>query len=215
MRKLWIALLLVVAVSLSGRAQKVVQKSLEVHEKSVEMKFQFADTITIEAWNQNRLELEVYVNIGDNRYNDYYDLKVREKGSKLTLEEVVDFGTIQKLNGNNQSMRNELGYKLKVPANLDFSLNTISGQVVLKGLIGPMKINSISGFIDYSVPVACKAQLELASVTGNLYSDLKFDEKAEKEMQWVGLKRRLSLNGGTQIINLKTVSGDIYLRKSK
>lgn len=215
MRKFWTVLFLFAGVTLSGQAQKVVKKSMEVQEKSVDMKFQFADTITIEAWNQNRLELEVSVNIGDNRYNDYYDLKVKEKGNKLTLEEVVDFGTIQKLNGNNQSMRNELGYKLKVPANLDFSLNTISGQVVLKGLIGPMKINSISGFIDYSVPANCKAQIDLNSVTGNLYSDLKFDEKAEKEMQWVGLKRRLSLNGGTQVINLKTVSGDIYLRKGK
>lgn len=32
-------------------------------------------------------------------------------------------------------------------------------------------------------------------------------------MTWVGTKRALSLNGGTLPVELKTISGDIFLRK--
>jgi len=55
----------------------------------------------------------------------------------------------------------------------------------------------------------------LSTVTGDVYSDVKFDKSASKEISWVGTKRDLTLNGGTLPVKLETVSGDIYLRKSK
>jgi hypothetical protein len=215
MKRLLVLLPLVVALGFCAHSQKLVQKNLELRGKSVEMKLTFADTITVEAWGNNRIELQVSVNIEENRYNDYYELKVKDQGSNLVLEELVDFKAIHKQRGENQSLRTEIVYKLRVPSNLEFSLNTISGKVVLKGILGKMTVHAISGFIDYTVPSNCKAQLNLSTVSGNLYSDLKFDEKPGKDISWVGTKQKLSLNGGTMDIALKTVSGDIYLRKGR
>jgi DUF4097 and DUF4098 domain-containing protein YvlB len=102
-----------------------------------------------------------------------------------------------------------------VPANLEFSLKTISGQIEIEGTLGKMDVNSISGFIDYTIPQASKARIDLSTISGNVYSNLNFDEKATKEISWVGTKRNLTLNGGDVAVALKTISGDIYLRKSR
>ena len=71
-------------LTLYAHSQKLVTKSLDAQGKKVEMKFNFADTIAIEVWTKNSIELEVSVNIDGNRYNDYYELKVNNLGSNLT-----------------------------------------------------------------------------------------------------------------------------------
>jgi len=133
------------------------------------------------------------------------------------LNEKIDFDAIKKIKGNknNGNFETEIIYTLKVPSNLEFNVKTIAGQIVLIGLQGKMTVNSISGFIDYSVPASMKARINLSTISGDVYSDVKFDNKTSKEMNCVGTKRELILNGGTLPIELKTISGNIYLRKSK
>jgi len=210
------AILIVAAIGVSF-SQKVITKKLDVQGKKVEMKFDFAENIRVEAWDKNTVELEVTVNIDDNRYNDYYTLNVNEHAGSTDLIEKVDFEGIKKLKAQKDccNFETKINYKLKVPANLEFNLKTISGKIELVGSVGKMSINSISGFIDYTIPAALKARINLSTVTGDVYSDVKFDKSASKEISWVGTKRDLTLNGGTLPVELKTVSGDIYLRKSK
>lgn len=216
MKRLTILLALVVGMSVIARSQKVIQKNLEAKGKTVEMKFDFADTIFIEAWNNSTLALEVSVNIDENRFNDDYTLNVSEKTESVKLEEKVDFKAIQKKKGkDNCNINSHITYTLKVPADLAFNLKTISGQVEIKGTTGKMDVNSISGFIDYAAPSACKAKISISTITGNVYSNLKFDDQKakDKEMKWVGSDYNLTLNGGGPEIALKTISGDIFLRK--
>ena len=210
------AILIVAAIAVSW-SQKVITKKLDVQGKKVEMKFDFAENIRVEAWDKNTVELEVTVNIDDNRYNDYYTLNVNEHAGSADLIEKVDFDGIKKVKGQKDccNFETKINYKLKVPANLEFNLKTISGKIELIGSVGKMSINSISGFIDYTIPAALKARINLSTVTGDVYSDVKFDNKPSKEMSWVGTKRDLTLNGGTLPVKLETVSGNIYLRKSK
>jgi len=211
---LLIAALILGSASLSW-SQKVIRKTLDVQDKKAEMKFDFADTIHIEAWNKSAIELEVTVNIDENRYNDYYSLNIGENQGTVELKEKVDFEGIKKVKGTKNlcNFDSEINYTLKVPANLEFSLKTISGKIVLIGSQGRMSLNSISGFIDYSIPAASMARINLSTVTGDVYSNVKFDTTPSAKMNWVGTKRDLSLNGGTTPVELKTVSGDIYLRK--
>ena len=213
MKRLIILLPFLMGLTFYAHAQKQVQKSLNVQGKKVEMKFNFADTISIEAWDKNTIELQVTVNIDENRYNEYYDLKVKEEGNLCQLTEDVNFKEIQKKKGDKCNFNTDIIYKLKVPSKLEFNLNTISGMIVLKGSLGRMTVNSISGFIDYAVPPTHQARIDLSTISGNVYSDLKFDEKSAKDISWVGTKRNLTLNGGNVAVALKTISGDIFLRK--
>lgn len=214
MKKLFVLLAIVVGMQVAAFSQKVIQKNLEAKGKNVEMKFDFADTIFIEAWNKSTLALEVSVNIDENQFNDNYSLNVNENSGNVKLEEVVDFKAIQKKKAKeNCNINSHIIYTLKVPADLAFNLKTISGQVEIKGTTGKMDVNSISGFIDYAAPSACKAKIKISTITGNVYSNLKFDEQKDKEMKWVGSDYNLVLNGGGPEMALKTISGDIFLRK--
>ena len=215
MKKLLLIVALVLGTISFTWSQKVITKTLDVQGKKAELKFDFADTIYVEAWNKNLIELEVTVNIDENRYNEYYSLNVDESQGKVDLNEKVDFEGIKKVKGmkNNCNFDSGINYKLKVPASLEFSLKTISGKIILVGAQGKMDLNSISGFIDYSIPSASKARINLSTVTGDVYSNVKFDNPGSEKMEWVGTKRDLSLNGGITPVKLNTVSGDIFLRK--
>lgn len=217
MKNYILAAILMVATLGTAFSQKVITKKVDATGKKMEMKFDFADSIRIEAWNKNTVELEVSVNIDNNRFNEYYKLNENSFSGDIDLVEKIDFEGIKKVKGigNNCNFDKMIRYKLKVPANLEFSLKTISGQVILEGSLGKMSVNSISGFIDYTIPASMKTRINLSTITGDVYSNLKFDNKPEKEAQWVGTKRNLILNGGTQPIKLETISGNIYLRKSK
>lgn len=217
MKKYILTAILIVASIVTSFSQKVITKKLDVQGKKMEMKFDFADSIRIEAWNKNTVELEVSVNIDNNRFNDYYKLNENNFSGDIDWVEKIDFEAIKKIkgSGNNCNFDKMIRYKLKVPSNLEFSLKTIAGQIILEGSLGKMSVNSISGFIDYAVPASMKARINLSTVTGDVYSNLKFDNKPSKEMSWVGTKRDLTLNSGSLPIKLETVSGNIYLRKSK
>ena len=215
MKKLIIVMTLLGAGISYAPAQKVITKNLAIEGQNVEMKFDFADTVIVEAWNKSTITLEVTVNIDDNQYNDYYELETSTSGEQAKLVEHIDFKEIKKLTGEEhlQNFNMEINYKLKVPADLEFSLKTISGKIELVGETGKLAVNSVSGYIDYSIPPKHKASIDLVTVTGNVYSNVNFDRKPSGKISCVGTKQKLSLNGGNIPVELKTVSGDIFIRK--
>ncbi len=213
-RLLLISAIILGAVTLAF-SQKIIDKQIEVDGKRTEMKLSFADNIKIEVWNNNYIGFHATANIDDNMYNDFYNLNINEKSDKIEIVEDVDFDGIKKKTGEKNlcNFNTEINYTIKVPKNLNFSVNTISGEVELIGCEGEMTVNSVSGFIDYSIPEKLKAKIDLSTVTGDVYSNVKFDDADSKEISWVGTKRELTLNGGNTDVELKTVSGDIFLRK--
>ncbi|NQU86418.1 MAG: DUF4097 family beta strand repeat protein [Mariniphaga sp.] len=215
MKKYILVLAIIFGAVIFAHSQKVINKSIEVNGQGVKMELDFADNISIEAWNKNAIELQVTVDIDDNTYNDYYSLEVNKKSGKIEIIEEVDFEGIKEKTGKKKfyNFNTDLVYTLKVPKNLEFELNTISGEIEIKGCQGEMDINTVSGYIDYAIPQAHNAKIDLSTVTGDVYTDVKFDNKLPKEISWVGTNHELSLNGGDIDVDLKTVSGDIYLRK--
>lgn len=198
-----------------GFSQKVIDKKIEVDGKKAELKLDFADNIKIEAWDKNYIEFHAQANIEDNQYNEFYELNVNEQSGKTEVVEKIDFEGIKKQREEKDlcNFDMDIEYSVKIPKNLNFSVNTISGEIELIACEGTMNVNSVSGFIDYSIPEALKAKIDLSTVTGDVYSNVSFDDKNTDEFSWVGTNRKLTLNGGNKDIKLKTVSGDIYLRK--
>lgn len=215
MKKSILILALVLGITTISFSQKTIEEKIETNGQETTMKFSFADDIILEAWNNNYIELKVIVNINYNKYNEHYKLDIDKNGGTVNIVEHVDFDKIKKLKGDNDhcNFNTDLNYSLKVPKNQKIKLETISGEVELIGCQGEMAIKSISGFIDYSVPQNHEAKINLSTVTGDVYSNVKFDENENKKISWVGTKEVLSLNGGNTGVKLETVSGDIYLRK--
>lgn len=215
MRKLCLVAVLLLATAFAASSQKIIDEKIEVGGQKAKMKLSFADDIKVEAWDNDYIEFHVSANIDTNRYNDYYTLEVNKNAGKIEVVEKVDFEGIRKKKGTKNlcNFETEIYYTLKVPKNLNFEVETISGEVELVGCEGEMAINSVSGFIDYSISEKHQAKIGLSTVTGDVYSNVKFDNPVSRDLTWVGTKRKLTLNGGTRDVELKTVSGDIFLRK--
>ncbi len=122
-------------------------------------------------------------------------------------------------------MQNEIEAKSQVG---DLVFEDVTGPIVAHTLsadlevifsslnqASPSSITSTSGDIDVSIPSSTEGVFKMATVSGGVYTDLDFDlgEDADKR-RLVGQSATGTLNGGGVQVSLKTISGDIYVRKS-
>jgi hypothetical protein len=108
--------------------------------------------------------------------------------------------------------------------------NTVNGDIIVKFKSidpkAPMGFTSVNGKIDVLFPADIKANVKLKSDRGEMYSDFdiavdKTQPKVEKNTEehyysvkiedWVYGK----INGGGPEMLMKTMQGDIYIRKAK
>lgn len=112
----------------------------------------------------------------------------------------------------------------------DLKLVNVSGPVVANSVSGdvtisftgmrqePSSISLVSGDLDITMPAASKANLALRSISGEIYTDFDLNlGKGPGNMSRVG-GQTISGNingGGAATLSLKTISGDIFVRKAK
>ena len=97
--------------------------------------------------------------------------------------------------------------------------NTVSGDVTVRFTPlrqGPSSISTVSGDVDISLPTSTKATMHMRSISGEVYTDFDMNTGKQNDMQHIGGQVvDGSINGGGNVLSLKTVSGDIYVRKAK
>ena len=106
-----------------------------------------------------------------------------------------------------------------------FAINSISGNVEVEfssiSQEASTSLASISGLIDVTVPSGDKATFTINSMQGNIYNNLnlKSAKEVEPDKRANNMKvirhetGEFTLNGGGQKVLLKTITGNIYLRK--
>ncbi len=156
--------------------------------------------------------------------SDGGDFSVRVPNQIRVMIEEVNWG------GGDISISNHNG-EIEVKSNTgDIDLQNITGPVIASSTSGdvdivfsnvstsnPTSISLVSGYIDVTMPASTKANLHLSSVSGEIYTNMDIALKGNKEdMMRLGGGRKIegALNGGGVEMQLKSVSGDIYLRKS-
>ena len=114
----------------------------------------------------------------------------------------------------------------------DVELRNITGPVVLNTLSsdieasfssisskGPTSISSTSGDIDLTIPSSSKADFDLKSISGEIYTNIEFqlsdeDKNGLKKMMG-GTSVNASLNGGGVSFEVNAISGDVFIRKAE
>ncbi|NOU58325.1 DUF4097 family beta strand repeat-containing protein [Marinifilum caeruleilacunae] len=217
--------------SMFAHGQKIVEKSVKMSgEKKVSLEFKFADDIKISTWDKNEVYVKASVNINNNEDNDAFRFHVNSYSKGIEIESEIENmkdlhkttiiqrdedkdGKMETITTNSIDM--DLFFEVKLPRNARLSINTISGDITIVGLQNEMEIETISGFIDLSLPTKQQADLVLNTITGEMYSDFEFNTKHEGKLKhYYNGKFTTSLNGGGEEIFLKTISGDIFLRKN-
>jgi hypothetical protein len=108
-----------------------------------------------------------------------------------------------------------------------FTINTISGDLEVSfdkiNQSEPTSLASVNGIIDVTIPGSDKANIEISTINGNVYNNLDLKgvaKEKEKDRHAYGMDairmqggNSYTLNGGGQKVYLKSISGNIYLRK--
>ncbi|MDQ2177851.1 hypothetical protein [Marinifilum sp. D714] len=232
MKKSIYVTLLFMMTTVFAYGQKIVEKSVKISsEEKVSLEFKFADDIKISTWDKNEVYVKASVNINENEDNDAFRFNVNSFSKGIEIESEIENmedlhrttiikreqskdGKTETITTNSIDM--ELFFEVKLPRNTRLSINTISGNISIVGLQSKMEIETISGFIDLSLPSKQQADLVLNTITGEMYTDFELNTKNKGELKhYRNGKFSTSLNGGGEEIFLKTISGDIFLRKDK
>jgi len=193
------------------KAQQIIEKHIDFSGKNaLSLNIQIADSIKIQTWNKNEVYVKASVNINENKDNDAYVTSFDNIGNSVVVNAKFKENYFKgKNNCCNQSI---VYWEVFMPEKTRFSVETINADVTITGLTKEMKVKSISGYIDLSVPAGKQADLDFSTISGRMYSNLNLTP--EKRHSGIPLKISEKLNNGGDPINLETISGDIFFRKS-
>ena len=97
--------------------------------------------------------------------------------------------------------------------------NTISGDIQIKFNVAPTQpsaVSSVSGDVDVSLPAPSRLSLSMRSISGEIYTDFDLNLGGGSGLKHVGGQTvEGRANGGGTAFSLKTISGDIFVRKTK
>jgi len=98
-------------------------------------------------------------------------------------------------------------------------LSTISGNINIAFTTlakdRPISLASVSGEIDVTVPATTGVDVEMETISGEVYSDFDFSTDDKKMKRIGGNTIKTQLNGGGASLKITNVSGNIYFRKGK
>jgi DUF4097 and DUF4098 domain-containing protein YvlB len=173
---------------------------------------------------------EVKINAGMSRKLLGITVKVPQTGGKLRL------GTIE----NGEVTVNNVSGEMEVNnINGGITLTRVSGSVVASTISGnlivdfktvdpkaPMAFSSLAGKIDVTLPADTRANIKARSDNGQIFTDFdlavdktepKIDKKTENHLYRITIEDWVlgKINGGGPEMMMKTMQGNIYIRKAK
>ena len=234
-----ITILLALFIVFSINAQRNIEKTVSISKnQELFVNFKFASTIKIEQWNKNEVFVKAEVTIDDGKGNGYFSIKSSKRNNNIKL--VSDFGDYYK-NRNKQrnvyfskdccNSKTEIIYTLYIPKGTKVTIKSISGSVMadeftgtlvtdlisgdvtLKKHSGELQLKTISGNLDV---VITNATLRAKTLTGTIYSNLEIDLDSNTSKNNSGYNKINGIiNKGGKNVTFETISGNIYLRKTK
>ena len=200
-----------VIICTAASAQKITEKQLSFSGKeSVVLNIGIADSIGIQTWNKNEVSVKASVNINDNKDNDAYEISFGEKDKSVIIK--ADFKKDYFKGKNNCCNTSDILWVVFLPENVPFSVETINANITINGKTDGMNVKTISGFIDLADSPVKKADLDLSTISGSIYTNYDLDLSGGHSDHSSGIKAKL--NNGGALIKLATISGDIFLRKA-
>jgi len=147
------------------------------------------------------------------------DIAIRvDYSSPFTSGDVIveDFGGEFEMTGLNDGARlkNVTGpvFIELINGNIEIVFTSVSQK-------SPMSIQTINGEIDLTLPSTTKANLELNTLHGDIFTDLDIEIEKKKEeesgLTFLGgsVDTKGKLNGGGVRLEISSINGNIYLRK--
>lgn len=146
-----------------------------------------------------------------------YKIKVPENYSLTIIRDCAKSGET-----NVQNMKNEVEFS----GCHSIILKKVTGPLVISTISGsvdvafaelskdkPISITTVSGEVDVTIPAKAAFDLEMSTISGNMYTDFEFPADNKQMKKVGGPSIRNQMNGGGVDLRIHTVNGSVYLRK--
>jgi DUF4097 and DUF4098 domain-containing protein YvlB len=102
-----------------------------------------------------------------------------------------------------------------LPKGVDIGVKSISADIETTFDGGELSLETISGDVDIKLPASQNISLKASTISGDIYSDLTFEylDGGKGLKETVGVKLDAKLNNGGKNLQLKSISGNILLRR--
>lgn len=206
---------LLICLSLSVSAQKKVEDRQPVDgQRTLSLDFPFADDIVIETWDKAEVYVEATVDINDNEDNDLFAIRSGSSERRIYMEMDESVWESRSKKRRKNCWKSDIAIKVYLPKTLEIDAETISGNYELAYYGKPFFFKTISGDLDLSVDKNENLDIMVKTVTGEVYTDLELTFPRGKDglRQIVGMDLEGRLNKGGEILEMETVSGNVFLR---
>ncbi len=212
-------------------SQKIIDKKFPWSSaQTVNLNLKFADSIQVRYWDKAEVSVRIAVVINSGRLNDALTVASGSRADEITLDtdfdkELLKKGKAEDCPGSKHSWRTEhngaeynvcskIHYQVYLPKNAKLKLETINGNIDIKGASGPVFAKTISGYVDLSWPKAKGANISMKTITGEVYTNLDIDLKTKKQKHpIVGYLLEGTVNGGGPEVRLESISNNVYVRR--
>lgn len=238
MRKLVLPVSLIWFILIAGinpltAQQRVVEESMQAGPgEKISLNLKFGESIVVKGWEKNEVLFQAVVEINQGKLNSAFIINYLNDKQGIRIDTEFDDEKLktgraedcpsEKYHSYRWNDRDEghvvcsnILYQVFIPRSADLQLETISADVELVDLGGPISAKSISDFVDLSWPESSGAEISLKTVTGEAYTDLgniRFKNRKER-ISHVGYELRGTIGTGGPLVRLESVSGDLFLRK--
>lgn len=188
--------------------------------RKVSLELPFARNIIVKTWDKQQVSFKTMMKADNEDIMDIYEMKVEEATDVLHIEtgykEQKKYKNFcgcdnDRGRGSWNCVCLEISYEIMLPKNTILSMETINGNIEIRGLESDISINSINGFVDIAYSTQAKADLTFSTINGEIYTDFDISKKGNLTKYSKSIKS--SLNGGGAELELETINGDIYFRK--
>ena len=174
---------------------------------------QAGNTVTISGTHRNRNHTDYHLMVPAN-------MKLRINYGSFRSDDILVRGM-----SNEVEIKSQVGDLKFVDVTGPIIASTLSADIniVFSSLnqASPSSISSVSGDIDITLPKNSRGDFKLITVSGDVYTDFDFnmvDNNSRNQAWWGGwggTNATAQLNGGGVEFSVKSVSGDIFIRKAK
>ncbi len=206
---------LLICTALMAAAQKKVEDRQPVNgQRTLSLDFPFADDIIIETWDKAEVYVEATVDINDNDDNDLFEIRSGASERRIYMEMDESVWESRSKKRRKRCWNSEIVIKVFLPRTLEIDAETISGNYELAYYGKPFFFKTISGDLDLSVNKNENLDIMVKTVTGEVYTDLDLTFPRGKDglRQIVGMDLEGRLNKGGEVLEMETVSGNVFLR---
>ncbi|WP_428665278.1 hypothetical protein [Runella sp.] len=212
-------------------AQKIIEKKFPFStSQTVNLNLRFADSIQVRYWDKAEVSVRIAAVINGGRLNNALTVESGSTSDEIFLKtdfdkELLKDGKAEDCPDQKYSWRTEhngadyyvcskIHYQVYLPKNAKLKLETINGNIDIKGASGAVFAKTISGYVDFSWPKSKGGNIAMKTITGEVYTDLDIDLKTKKQKHpIVGYLLEGTVNGGGPDVRLESISNNVYIRK--